>query len=71
MGQRHSNNSNGRTLLGIGNILFILLIIFDVYLFFTKTSIVAKSLTVGSFVLLMTLLILSVRKTVKPQKKVI
>lgn len=71
MRQKHSNSSNGRTLLGIGNILFILLIVFDVYLFFTKTSIVAKSLTLGSFVLLMTLLILSVRKTVKPQRKVI
>ncbi len=71
MGQKQSNNSKRRTLLGIGNILFILLIVFDVYLFFTKTSIVAKSIAVGSFVLLMALFILSIRKTVKLQRKVV
>lgn len=71
MGQKQSNNSNRRTLLSLGNILFILLIVFDVYLFFTKTSIIAKSLAVGSFVLLMALLILSVRKIVKLQRKVV
>ncbi len=71
MGQKQSNNSKRRTLLGIGNILFILLIVFDVYLFFTKTSIVAKSLAVGSFVLLIALFILSIRKTVKLQRKVV
>lgn len=71
MEQKQSNNSKRRTLLGIGNILFILLIVFDVYLFFTKTSIVAKSLAVGSFVLLMALFILSIRKTVKLQRKVV
>ncbi|MFD1928917.1 hypothetical protein ACFSFY_12820 [Sporosarcina siberiensis] len=70
MGQRNSN-INEKTLLGIGNIIFIFLIVFDVYLFFTKTSMVAKLLAGGSFVLLMALLILSLKKTIKPQEKFI
>lgn len=67
MEQKHSNKSNRKTLLGIGNILFILLIVFDVYLFFTKTAMVAKLLAAGSFVLLIALLVLSLRKTTKLQ----
>ena len=65
MEQKRSNKSNMKTLLVIGNILFILLIVFDVYLFFTKTSMVAKSLSAGSFVLLVALLVLSLGKTPK------
>lgn len=67
MEQKPLNNSNRRTLLVIGNILFILLIVFDIYLFFTKTTMVAKLLAAGSFVLLIALFVLSLRKTIKLQ----
>ena len=66
MEQKRSNKSN-KTLLAIGKLLFILLIVFDVYLFFTKTSMVVKSLSAGSFVLLVALLVLSLSKTPKSQ----
>ena len=65
MEQKRSDKSNVKTFLVIGNILLILLIVFDVYLFFTKTSIVVKSLSAGSFVLLVALLVLSLGKTPK------
>jgi len=67
MQQKRSNKSNMKTLLAIGKLLFILLIVFDVYLFFTKTSMVVKSLSAGSFVLLVALLVLSLSKTPKSQ----
>ena len=67
MEQKRSNNSNVKALLVIGNILFVLLIVFDIYLFFTKTAMVAKLLAAGSFVLLLALLVLSLRKTTRLQ----
>lgn len=52
----------------VGQIIFILIMIFDVYLFFTKADLTPKLLSAGSFILLLVLLIISFKKSLQLKK---
>lgn len=59
---------NRRNGLLIGQVVFILFMMFDIFLFFNKTGTAPKLIAAGSFVLLLILSVISFREMVRLHK---